>query len=314
MLEFLEGDFGLQIVSFFQTGLIGEVLWYLLLPFHYFGSEKGYLLMIPPIYWILNKSLGKRLLVILMLGTIVSGVFKILGECPRPFHVNKDLIRSITFTNEFGLPSGHTVFGTIFGLTLFRNFKQIWQRTACGLFVFVMGISRMVHGMHFLQDVVVGWGIGMLIIYLAYVYEMRFSQYITKLRLNAKVIGISFVSLVVISSLGLSSMNSTLISSIGGLTGGMIGLWLEEERIKFRIVTHLQANSINTLLGLFLLVASYLILTATVWMLQSSMIGKWISILYLLKYMLLGFLVAYGIPYMIYKSKMQRISYCGEPI
>jgi membrane-associated phospholipid phosphatase len=314
MLEFLEGEFGLQIVSFFQTGLVGEVLWYLLLPFHYFGSEKGYLLMIPPIYWAINKSLGKRLLVMLMLGTIVSGLFKILGECPRPFHVNEDLIRNIAFTKEFGLPSGHTVFGTIFGLTLYRYFKQNWQRASCVLFVFVMGISRIVHGMHYLQDVVAGWGIGILIIYLVYVYENQLSQYITTLRLQSKVIGFSFVFLLVITGLGLFPMNSTLISSLGGLTGGMIGLWLEEERLKFRIVTHLQVNSINTLLGLFLLVASYLILSATVWMLQSDMIGKWISVLYLLKYILLGFMVAYGIPYMIYKSKMQRVSYCGETI
>lgn len=301
MMDSLQGDLGVQIVCFFQSGVVGKVLWYLFLPLHYIGSEKGLLFLVTPIYWGINKRLGKRLLILIVLGVIISGLFKIWWECPRPFHVSEGVIRYLTFTSEFGLPSGHTVFGTILGMTLLKFYKQNWQRFVCVLFVILMGISRLVHGMHFLQDVVVGWAIGLLIIYVALKYDEFSVHFINKQKLNVRMFYLSTVILFIILSIviwKIEDLNLTLLSSLGGLIGGVVGLLLEKYDCEG------ESNKLRTLRiisGIIILVALSFILEFIVVFLASIFSVEWYLELHLLKYILLGFGVSFIIPYLLFK-------------
>ena len=149
MFEFLEGRFGITIIEFFQSGWLGSIMYYILLPFNYLGSEMGYMLVLPVIYWSIDKKTGRRLFIISMIGNIVSTFIKTWLKRPRPFHVSPNTINPIQQTSEFGLPSGHTIFGTIFGLTVFRAVNRRSIKFLLLVFILLMGISRMVHGMHF---------------------------------------------------------------------------------------------------------------------------------------------------------------------
>jgi membrane-associated phospholipid phosphatase len=307
MLELLESELGIRIIAFFQSGFLGRFFWYLFLPLHYLGSEAGYILIVPPLYWAVNKKLGQRLFVMLMLGTIVSSVFKVWWKRPRPFHVNEELICPLKVTNEYGLPSGHTVFGTIFGSSLFKMYKQNWMKITGVLLIICMGVSRMVHGMHFLQDVMVGWLIGFIIIFLSGKLENSIVIFFKKKKFIEKLVFISGVTgilaFVVMALNSTSDVPKDLFAPLGALSGGIIGLIIEDDKIRFNISNRLKNNILRMVFGLVALMAVYLILDVVYYAWVGNQTAGWVSYIYLIRYLLVGIWITAGIPYLFIKAK-----------
>ena len=124
MLEKLENGIGLSMVEFLQEGWWGDLLWYLLYPFDFIGSEMGFLIILPIVYWSVNKSAGKRLFILALSGAILTNFLKGWWHRPRPFHTAPDAISNISASVEPGLPSGHTIYGSEMGLWIRNYFKN----------------------------------------------------------------------------------------------------------------------------------------------------------------------------------------------
>lgn len=74
--------------------------------FTFLGKFEFYLIIIPFIYWTVNKRLGIRLLFLLLTTHFMTSTFKLLFHQPRPYWLGKVL--GLAGEPTYGLPSSHT--------------------------------------------------------------------------------------------------------------------------------------------------------------------------------------------------------------
>ncbi len=79
----------------------------------------------------------------------------------------------------YGLPSGHTQAATTVASTLVAETRKRWTIILLVLYMFLTGISRMIHGVHFPQDVLMGWFLGIAIVIILLKLEAVFGQFLS---------------------------------------------------------------------------------------------------------------------------------------
>ncbi len=127
--------------------------------FTFLGQEEFFLLIMPAIYWCVNAVLGLRVGAMLMIANIVNCSFKLSLRGPRPFWVDTH-VRAYLFESTFGIPSGHAeTAASVWGL-LAVSVRKRWLQILLALTIFFIGLSRIVLGVHFTSDVLIGWLLG----------------------------------------------------------------------------------------------------------------------------------------------------------
>jgi len=80
---------------------------------------------------------------------------------PRPYQVRQDVFMSGKPLDHFSFPSGHTLHAVAFGLVALFYFPLL--AFVLMPFMVMVGISRVVLGLHYPSDVFAGAGIGYVI-------------------------------------------------------------------------------------------------------------------------------------------------------
>jgi len=157
-------EFGVRLV----VGLQGVGAWPTL-PMQFFsflGTEDFFVLALPILYWCVDSMLGMRVAILLLLGTNINAAFKLAFHGPRPYWYSPK-VRVLATETSFGIPSGHAqTAATIWGL-LAATLRKWWGWLVAILLIFLIGLSRLYLGVHFPQDVLLGWLIGGLVLWLA---------------------------------------------------------------------------------------------------------------------------------------------------
>lgn len=115
-----------------------------------------------------NLALTRGFVAALM-GLVVSNGLKYLFAVPRPehtpgfeqpFHL---LVEPMSVTS-FSMPSGHTLAAFLLGTLLFQYLKLNWPaKILFGLLLVLIGLSRIMLGVHWPADVLAGAGLGIFI-------------------------------------------------------------------------------------------------------------------------------------------------------
>ena len=155
--------FLLNVNIFFQQ--LGEGLFTPMRFLSFLGDEEFYLVVMPAIYWCYDSRIGVKVGLLLMLSNGVNAFFKFLFHAPRPFWLSDNVTPMVTETS-FGVPSGHaqnaaSVWGFFATVT-----KKTWIRVLFVCLILLIGVSRLYLGVHFLLDVLAGWLIGLLLLWL----------------------------------------------------------------------------------------------------------------------------------------------------
>ncbi len=107
MFASFEAGIGLDIIVWLQS-FENPALNALAEMFAQLGGSLGYLVLLPLVYWSIDRRLGRWLLVVLSLGLFVLIGAKELFGRPRPFIAAPDEVSLlISDTSGFGFPSGH---------------------------------------------------------------------------------------------------------------------------------------------------------------------------------------------------------------
>jgi membrane-associated phospholipid phosphatase len=127
--------------------------------FSFLGSEEFYLLALPILYWCIDAGLGLRVGLILLVSAGLNDSLKMAFHTPRPYWFSTS-VQPLSAESSFGVPSGHAQNAVaIWGIAAAYLNKR-WAWISAATLMLLIGFSRLYLGVHFPQDVLVGWGIG----------------------------------------------------------------------------------------------------------------------------------------------------------
>lgn len=245
----------------------------------FLGTESFYILVMPAVYWCVDALSGLRLGMILVLSGALNGLVKLAFKLPRPYWVDKRVI-PVARERSFGLPSGHAMNAASLWGQISREFQKRWLTWVCILMIVLIGLSRLVLGVHFTFDVAFGWVFGLAV-------YLLFNRYYAPLAAKVKVLPLKRqLSLAFLTSLIMVAL--IILAGLPGRTWVMPAAWAEGAGP----VNPFDTRGLYTVAGLwFGFLAGFMLLRAQLGTLQSKLGGIHLLWRYLLG--LAGILLIY---------------------
>jgi membrane-associated phospholipid phosphatase len=197
-------DQGIEITIWIQS--LGTWFLPVMSFFSLLGSEPFFLFLAPTIYWCLDPILGIRAGLFLLINSGVNSVLKILFHSPRPYWYSED-VKAYSAESSFGLPSGHAQTSVVVWGTIAQYVRRWWVWILAILTMLFIGLSRIYLGVHFPSDVLFGWLIGIVILWLLIRLESPFLSWFNEHHWTFQII------LVFIASLSFVGLFTLIIST-----------------------------------------------------------------------------------------------------
>ena len=227
------------------------------------------------IFWSVSKKWGYRFMITLWCGEVINGLLKLIVCAYRPW-IRSDKINpagdSKVAATGYSFPSGHSTVATIHYGTIFawQRKKRMWLAIVCAVLLFLTCFSRNYLGVHTPQDVLVGFGVSVVLIIV-----VGFSQ--KKLEGNQKAVDIlTFAGIAAVLGVLIFVMfkpypmdydaNGNLLvdpqrmmndtfKACGGFIGLMIGSYIERHFIRYEVPACAAALPVLTCVGFALMFA-----------------------------------------------------------
>jgi membrane-associated phospholipid phosphatase len=153
------------------------------------GESVVFIVVVGIFYIAYDKRFAKNLALNLMVSTYVNSILKDLFKDPRP-SINYDIDEK----TSYGFPSGHNQTAvSAWGYIAYGFREKLWVVLLMSVIIFLVAISRLILGLHDLQDVIGGFLIGLVLLILFIFLEPPASKKFNKL--NMKVQGILIVTI-----------------------------------------------------------------------------------------------------------------------
>jgi len=163
------------------------------------GNEQFYILLLPTIYWCFDQMVGLRVGIIFLIGNTVNSLIKLLFHNARPYWISEN-VKQYYHESSFGIPSNHAQTpATIWGWLACEIRKQ-WFTIASLVLAFLIGVSRLYLGVHFLSDVLMGWLLAGLLVWAFSAWYEKAGRWLGKQSLGTK-LGLVFGSAIVMIAL-----------------------------------------------------------------------------------------------------------------
>ena len=182
--------------------------------FTFTGNVEFYLLIAPAIYWCIDRRLGFRAAMMVMLSLGLNEILKIAFHRPRPYWFDPRVRLLSGAENTFGLPSGHAQHSVILWGGIAAAVQQWWVWGLVVLFSLLVGLSRIFLGVHFPADVVVGWGLGMGLLFIILRVERPVVAQINRLDISKQIVLFFLLSLLIVT---LGSITVALVTAFWSL-------------------------------------------------------------------------------------------------
>jgi membrane-associated phospholipid phosphatase len=158
-------DWGIRVVLWFQQFSPG-----LDVPFKAFtfmGDQPFFMLLLPLVYWCLNRRVGARLTILFLFSAYLNTVAKVLTAQPRPYQYDPQVLQ-LYKAGGGGFPSGHTQNAVVVWGYLASHLRRVGPWILAGILMLFIPISRLYLGLHFPTDLLGGYllGAALLLVYL----------------------------------------------------------------------------------------------------------------------------------------------------
>jgi len=144
--------------------------------FSMFGEELVLILILGFTYWCWDKSAGRRIGLNIIMGVVVNPLAKNIALRRRPYMDNQSIqcFRPVDSSASiydikaqgYSFPSGHSTNSAIAYGSLAYFFRGRLMTVIGILLPLLVGISRVCVGVHYPTDVICGWVLGLIIVFL----------------------------------------------------------------------------------------------------------------------------------------------------
>ncbi len=293
-------EWGVEVVLWFQQASPQLDTFFAF--FTFLGDEEFYLLVLPLIYWSINRAVGVRLMVVFLLSGLVNQVAKHLAAQPRPFQYDPR-VEEIVSAEGFGLPSGHTQSAVVVWGYLASVARKRWVWVVAVSLMVLTPLSRIYLGVHFPTDVLGGYVLGILVLWLWLRYGARLEEWFFQQETIHQLILITAVPALAMAVWPTEDM----VTGGGTMVGIGAGLVLERRLVGFDVAGSLLRRAFRFLVGLVVLAGLWLGLRVAFDGLEPAIILR------LVRYALVGFWGAVGAPWVFLKLGLAERETDFEP-
>jgi len=226
----------MAIIEFFQQFDFPAI--YMVMRFlSFLGDEPFYFLVLPVLFWCWDKKKAFPLAIILSLEFFLNFMLK------DAFHISRPEGIALINVDGFSFPSGHAQNAVVlFGYLAWVTRKNFWL---AGVLIFLIGLSRLYLGVHFPSDIVGGWALGFVWLFIClYVLDQ-----LEKRRFSMPMV--PAIGLIFLLSLWLLSLytHDISIKISGAAFGFLAGALVERTSIRYICQASLLRQGIKILLG-----------------------------------------------------------------
>lgn len=246
-----------------------------------FMSESLFIVfIIATLYWCINKEKVTRMAWIVLVSGVANGVIKNIFKAPRPFQKGVVKPMRLETATSYSFPSGHTQSATSFWSSLYLVLRTPGILLVGAIVVILTAVSRLYLGVHWPVDVIGAIVIGLIVVVIAdklYDEKEGFT--------NWHVIGVSVVAFILL----IVPVDPDLNKATGALWGLVVGGYLEQKAIRFKVEGNWKKQLMKILIGFGGTVGIYAVL---------SMILPEIAMMDMIKYAIILLYIAAGAPYL----------------
>ncbi len=106
---------------------------------------------------------------LMIVATLLTFAIKAIGERPRP-----EMFTWVDHAHGWSFPSGHALSNTAFWLGLAALLRRPWAWAIGGAMALMVGVFRVIAGVHWPSDVVAGWALGLMLVAVMVLASRRF--------------------------------------------------------------------------------------------------------------------------------------------
>lgn len=262
------------------------------------GESTIFIAVLCLIFWCIDKKFAYRLGIVYVISGLIVNSTKILCRVPRPWVRDKSFkaVESAKHTaTGYSFPSGHTQNVT----ALFSSFAFVSKKKsvkfACFATIFLVMFSRMYLGVHTPSDVLVSFGITIIVSFIINYYAENYSVHPSFVkRTMIFLIILTFIAVGIIAYVGLAvpgvpfNKLTDTAKAAGAAAGFIIGYYIETKHIRFsERATTLPLQIVKYIIGLVLTlllnsVLSYIVKSFFSGILPLYFISKMLVILFIL--------------------------------
>jgi hypothetical protein len=221
-------------------------------------------------YWTYRKREATIVTLILVVSILTNYWLKYIIGNPRPpaSYWYGDLEAT-----DYSTPSGHAQNAGALYSWLGAKVKTWWMTLASIILMFLIGISRVYLGVHFLGDILLGWAIGITFGLVAFYFETQISEIASRTKTEYWYLLLFIIGFILIAvSSVLPYPGGENFGAYGGLTLGVaVAFPLEKKYVNFDLDVARPRLILRVIIGLVLVVGvmlglSLLLPTSEVWL------------------------------------------------
>lgn len=163
----------------------------------FLGTQYFQIMLFAWIYWCIDHKTAIRLGMVLIAGNSLNVALKWIFHAPRPYWINT-AVKPLSTESSFGIPSGHAMMSTIFYGRIALWLKKKWLTILIVAIIFLIGLSRVYLGVHFLSDVVAGLAFGISFLIFFTRLEQPVSKWLHQINFSTRITVFFISSLLVI--------------------------------------------------------------------------------------------------------------------
>ncbi|MFA5250364.1 MAG: phosphatase PAP2 family protein, partial [Parachlamydiales bacterium] len=169
---------GLELIYAIQEGR--TVFWDRFFAFlNFLDTDYFYLILILFLWLLFNWKVGFRMLFLLLFSAFINNLAKEFFQLPRPFFLDRS-VELVFGVEGFGFPSGGAQSALLFGLVLAYHLKRPWAWPLVFFYAGLIGFSRLYLGLHFLEDVLGGYALGLALFLFYRFYFPKIESFLKK--------------------------------------------------------------------------------------------------------------------------------------